>query len=82
MCWFLEPKLLSPSCFKGTTYFQSNVTSLRRLIYGSSDLSRQGGLDEDDDESSSDEIGGMFKVIGEKQSQKSSSLAVMDQASI
>jgi len=33
----------------------------------------------EEDESSSDEIGGMFRVIGEKQSQKSTQISTMDQ---
>ncbi len=54
---------------------QSNVTSLRKLVYGLSDTKDASG-DQDDDE---EEIGGMFRVLSEGQAKKSSATSVMDQ---
>jgi len=54
---------------------QSNVKSLRKLVYGLSDTKDASG-DQDDDE---EEIGGMFRVLSEGQAKKSSATSVMDQ---
>jgi hypothetical protein len=54
---------------------QSNVTSLRKLVYGTVDTKdASGNIDGDDDQ-----IGGMFRVLAEGQAKKSDSSSVMDQ---
>ena len=57
---------------------QSNVTSLRKLVYGLSDT-KDASVNQDDDD---DEIGGMFRVLSEGQAKKSSATSVMDQVTI
>jgi hypothetical protein len=56
---------------------QSNVTSLRKLVYGTSDAKAasggQGAAEDDDDA-----IGGMFRILSEGQARKSSAASVMD----
>jgi hypothetical protein len=54
---------------------QSNVTSLRKLVYGLTDTKDASGELDDDEE----EIGGMFRVLSEGQAKKSSATSVMDQ---
>jgi len=54
---------------------QSNVTSLRKLVYGATDENLSMN-DDDDDEA---EIGGMFRIMSEGQAKKSSAASTMDQ---
>ena len=63
---------------------QSNVTSLRKLVYGGTTdekWSAQNG-DSDDDDDDKAEIGGMFRVMSEGQAKKSSASSTMDQVSL
>ena len=57
---------------------QSNVASLRKLVYGGDSAGNAGPGDGSDDE----EIGGMFRIMSDGQAKKSSAASTMDQVSL